>query len=108
MGEHDLDACECGDWRRDHIDGTGACKFNKNAANVGHGGPADCMEFRLSVPASRAWKLEELLVEAREHVCIQTCQPVWNTAEGQKHSDLCTRISAELADPLNPSGNGDN
>lgn len=38
------DTCHCGDWRKDHIDGTGACKLN----GLGHGVPGyRCQEFRL-------------------------------------------------------------
>ncbi len=41
----DLDICVCGDHRRSHVDGTGACKFNR-WANVGHGGADNCDSFR--------------------------------------------------------------
>lgn len=48
-----LDVCECGDYRRDHIGGAGACKFNL-PRNIGHGGPSNCREFRMSEPGKRA------------------------------------------------------
>lgn len=43
----DLDVCQCGDYRRDHVGGVGACKFNL-PHNIGHGGPSNCTEFRMS------------------------------------------------------------
>lgn len=43
--EHDLDECLCGDYRRDHIDGHGACRHNK-PRDLTHG-YRDCDSFRL-------------------------------------------------------------
>lgn len=41
----DLDTCVCGDYRRDHIDGTGRCKMN----GLGHMVPGySCEKFELS------------------------------------------------------------
>jgi len=42
---HPLDECECGDYRRDHLNGTGPCTFNKGAFDLTHGG-RDCLKFR--------------------------------------------------------------
>lgn len=38
-----LDVCECGDYRRDHIDGTGRCTMADDACH----GFKPCFEFRL-------------------------------------------------------------
>jgi hypothetical protein len=51
MAPQDLDECMCGDYRRDHIGGAGACKFNL-PHNIGHGGPSNCREFRMAAPAN--------------------------------------------------------
>lgn len=41
----DFDMCACGDYRKDHRDGTGPCAFNHIPGNVhGH---SQCMQFRL-------------------------------------------------------------
>lgn len=40
-----LDACVCGDYRRDHKDGTGPCKFNARGWDLCHAGQ-DCLQFR--------------------------------------------------------------
>ncbi len=41
------DICHCGDARRDHKNGTGACIFNEPGRfDLCHGGE-DCVEFRL-------------------------------------------------------------
>jgi len=42
-----LDYCECGDWRKNHKNGTGACCFNGPAFDLNHGG-RDCHTFRLA------------------------------------------------------------
>lgn len=49
-----LDYCECGDYRRDHKDGTGLCCFNGPSFDLNHGGK-DCHQFRLAALA----KMEE-------------------------------------------------
>ena len=60
---HDLDLCECGDYRRDHKGGTGACNLN----GLGHGMTGyRCNRFRFSLPATaedieRIRKIEERL-----------------------------------------------
>jgi hypothetical protein len=42
--QHPKDVCECGDYRRQHIDGTGACVLN----SLGHGAPGyRCNKFRV-------------------------------------------------------------
>ncbi len=41
-----MDECVCGDYRRDHLDGTGACKHNK-PRDLTHG-YQDCLSFRLA------------------------------------------------------------
>lgn len=45
--DHKLDTCECGDYRCDHIDGTGRCKFSIDSRGDGHGGSGWCDQFRL-------------------------------------------------------------
>lgn len=44
---HPLDTCECGDYRRDHLDGDGPCNFNDGGRDLCHGF-RDCKAFRLS------------------------------------------------------------
>lgn len=50
--DHKLDQCACGDYRRDHKNGTGACCFNPSFARYpsddGHSGAGACQRFRLS------------------------------------------------------------
>lgn len=46
--ENELDLCQCGDPRRDHADGHGACRHNK-PRDLTHG-YKDCLAFRLSRP----------------------------------------------------------
>lgn len=46
--EHPLDTCECGDYRGDHVDGHGRCKFSVGAWGDGHSGAGRCDQFRLS------------------------------------------------------------
>lgn len=43
---HPLDECACGDYRRDHKDGTGACTFNRNRFDECHAFE-HCYSFRL-------------------------------------------------------------
>lgn len=45
---HPLDVCECGDYRRDHVDDSGQCKFSVDARGDGHSGAGRCDQFRLS------------------------------------------------------------
>lgn len=45
--EHPLDLCECGDFRRCHLDGAGPCKFNDGGRDLCHG-MKDCTAFRLA------------------------------------------------------------
>lgn len=40
-------------------------------------------------------KLRALCREMAEVVCSNTCPSVWVTAEGQKHSELCTKAKEE-------------
>lgn len=46
----DFDECKCGDYRRDHKDGVGACLHNK-PRDLTHG-YKDCHEFRLDRAAT--------------------------------------------------------
>lgn len=39
------ETCACGDYRKDHKDGTGPCIFNGGRFDLCHGG-TDCHEFR--------------------------------------------------------------
>jgi len=39
------DECQCGDYRRDHKDGTGACRHNSREFDLNHGGK-NCYRFR--------------------------------------------------------------
>lgn len=41
-----LDVCECGDYRRDHRDGVGPCRFNGQYEYDCHAGKK-CLRFRL-------------------------------------------------------------
>jgi hypothetical protein len=41
---HPLDVCVCGDYRKQHKDGVGACMCN----GLGHGGAPACYRFELS------------------------------------------------------------
>lgn len=43
----EYDICECGDFRRDHVNGSGECKLN----TLGHGGPPPCKKFHFASPA---------------------------------------------------------
>lgn len=40
------DTCECGDYRKDHVDGVGPCRFNGGGFDLLHCGQ-DCHRFRL-------------------------------------------------------------
>ncbi len=44
---HPLDSCECGDYRRDHENGTGPCKFNRAGFDECHANE-NCTAFVLS------------------------------------------------------------
>lgn len=44
------DVCKCGDYRRDHKDGHGACMFNGTEFDLTHGGK-DCRKFHLASAA---------------------------------------------------------
>lgn len=44
----EMDVCECGDYRRDHVLGVGACRFNSREFDLCHCGQ-DCHRFRLAV-----------------------------------------------------------
>jgi len=46
MREHDLDECQCGDWRRDHENGHGRCRA---ADDLNHGFQP-CWKFVLAKP----------------------------------------------------------
>lgn len=48
---HPEDVCTCGDYRWQHVDGTGACTFNETEGGSGHLGAPDCTLF---VPSLRA------------------------------------------------------
>lgn len=46
---HALDTCYCGDYRRDHKGGVGACNFNPDRGDRdGHFGAGRCDAFRLA------------------------------------------------------------
>lgn len=47
-GLRDEDICQCGDYRRDHING-GRCKFNGPGFDLCHAGE-QCFSFRLATP----------------------------------------------------------
>lgn len=85
----DLDLCDCGDYRRDHIDGAGACKLN-----YAHIEGTPCQAFRLNESSNDA--LVRLLHLAQEHVCNDACPSVWDTVKGQPHSSICREITAAL------------
>jgi hypothetical protein len=53
----DLDACHCGDYRRDHVDGKGRCKLNW-AHSIGEG---PCSEFRLFRTAAEIFTPENAI-----------------------------------------------
>lgn len=57
-----LQVCECGDYRRDHWDGTGSCRFNK-PDGIGHHGAANCMAFRLDPNGSATERDEQTSVQ---------------------------------------------
>jgi hypothetical protein len=44
---HPLDECECGDYRRNHKDGTGPCTFNRAGFDMLHAFE-DCLSFTLA------------------------------------------------------------
>jgi len=46
IAPHPLDECECGDYRRDHADGVGPCKFNRAWFDMCHANE-QCHSFRL-------------------------------------------------------------
>lgn len=50
----DFDECECGDYRHQHKDGTGACALNWSKG--GPHGPDNCLAFRLVSGRSRCPK----------------------------------------------------
>lgn len=43
---HELDICECGDYRRDHVGGTGECRMPNDLSH----GFRRCKEFRMFRP----------------------------------------------------------
>ena len=88
--KHALDQCECGDYRRDHVEGTGECKLN-----YAHIEGTPCHVFRLN--ESREAALVRLLHLAQQHVCNDACPSVWDTKKGQPHCPVCREISAALA-----------
>lgn len=51
ISDSPLDTCDCGDYRRDHKGGTGACAFNRERPRYegddGHMGAGACHQFRL-------------------------------------------------------------
>jgi hypothetical protein len=51
MNAHPEDICYCGDFRKDHKDGTGRCIFNDEVRD-GHGGAGPCYQFRLAQAVS--------------------------------------------------------
>jgi hypothetical protein len=48
--DHPLDICYCGDYRKDHQDGTGACKFSGGWRGDGHNGAGRCDRFVFAYP----------------------------------------------------------
>lgn len=45
---HPVDVCYCGDYRKDHKDGSGVCIFTVNARGDGHHGAGRCDKFVLA------------------------------------------------------------
>ena len=45
---HPLDICHCGDYRRDHKNGVGACIFSTGSRGDGHFGSGRCEVFNLT------------------------------------------------------------
>lgn len=63
MKRHPLDVCVCGDYRRDHKNGTGPCTFG---LDLSHGFTA-CNEFRLShEPGAKNAALLKVQADARK------------------------------------------
>lgn len=56
-----LDECRCGDYRRDHENGTGRCKMPNDLCH----GFKPCTVFRLSRPASEADHFVERVAKLR-------------------------------------------
>jgi len=52
-GTNDLDECACGDYRRDHVNGTGRCKMPDDLTH----GFQPCLRFRLVRQAAAVHKL---------------------------------------------------
>lgn len=48
--DHPLDICYCGDFRKDHKDGTGACIFSGGWRGDGHSGAGRCDRFVFAYP----------------------------------------------------------
>lgn len=46
---NELDICECGDYRRDHVDGIGECRMPNDLSH----GFQKCSRFRLSMTAEK-------------------------------------------------------
>ena len=47
VDDHPQDECMCGDWRSDHRDGIGPCRYNGHQPDMSHGFTA-CSHFRLA------------------------------------------------------------
>ena len=65
MSEHPEDICECGDYRRDHLD-NGACNLN----GLGHCIPREwypgCFKFRLSIKANDCGGEQSIVVASAD------------------------------------------
>jgi hypothetical protein len=52
MSKRSFDVCECGDYRHQHVGGTGRCLLGSLCT------PAPCSKFRFSRSASEAWRTD--------------------------------------------------
>lgn len=62
-----LDVCECGDYRSQHRDGGGPCKFNA-PENTGHSHGDNCMSFQLDVAVTAATRRDAALKAIADHM----------------------------------------
>lgn len=53
---HPFDICYCGDFRKDHKDGTGACIFSIDSRSDGHSGAGRCDRFVFAYPHTHRTK----------------------------------------------------
>lgn len=71
---HPLDICYCGDYRKDHKNGMGACIFNSGSRSDGHFGSGTCEKFRLDRRYDPAAVRVEFGNEKTKSVAIITTQ----------------------------------